>query len=83
MAYIVQYCMCTPCAHNSTGQVGNFLRKDNSCDRTLVIYIVLFIYVMSYPNRRRYKNVFVWLLLSLNRLFTINSKKSSSKYKNL
>ena len=28
------HCMCTPLTHHSTGQVGNFLRKD---DRTLVI----------------------------------------------
>ena len=34
----------TPWTHQSTGQVGDFLRKDDSSDRTLAIYIVLFIY---------------------------------------
>ena len=29
-------------AHHSTGQVGDFLRKDDSWDRTLAIYIVFF-----------------------------------------
>ena len=35
--------MCTPWTHHSTGhwgQVGNFLRKDDNCTRTLVICIV-------------------------------------------
>ena len=35
---IVLYC---------TPQLGHFLRKDDSCDGTLVIYIVLFIYAVQ------------------------------------
>ena len=41
-------CICTPCTHHCTGQVihgrGHFLGNDDSCDRTLVIYIELCIY---------------------------------------
>ena len=37
--------MCTPRTHHSTKHVGHFLIKDDGCNRTLVIYIVLiFIY---------------------------------------
>ena len=38
------HCICTPWTHLRTGQVSHFLRKEDSCDRTLLIYIVLFIF---------------------------------------
>ena len=40
------YCMYNCTVHSSvysTWQAGHFPRKDDSCDRTLVIYFVLFI----------------------------------------
>ena len=34
--HILYICTCTPRTHHSTGQVSNFLIKDNICDRTRV-----------------------------------------------
>ena len=41
------HCLCTQWTHRSTGQVGHFLRKDDSCDITLVIYSTLYYLSMA------------------------------------
>ena len=46
MLYRMVSIVCVPWTYHSTGQVGHFLRKDDSCNRTLVIDIALFIYCL-------------------------------------
>ena len=41
------HCLCTQWTHRSTGQVGHFIRKDDSCDITLVIYSTLYYLSMT------------------------------------
>ena len=37
------YCLYEPFTVHSKGQVGHFHRKDDSCDRTLVIYTLYYV----------------------------------------
>ena len=52
MVFIV--CVLHEPATVRAGTVGHFLRKDDSCDRTLVIYIVLFIFGLLLHKSQRY-----------------------------
>ena len=49
------HCLCTQWTHRSTGQVGHFLRKDDSCDITLVIYSTVHCIIYLWRNNFKWE----------------------------